>query len=101
MTFDRPVVFQRMADDETWHDAGCAHARVNKTQGHQAVEAGAMRSYQSLTFSVRWQPWMRGIPGDMQRWRVVYEGRTYSVEDTDDYMERHRVFEVEGVSYGQ
>lgn len=100
MTFDKPVVFQRMEDDETWADVARAHAWVNKSQGHQAVEAGAMRSYQSLTFRVRWQPWMGAVPGEMQRWRLVYAGRTYSVEDTDDYLERHRVFCVEGVSYG-
>ncbi len=100
MTFDKPVVFQRMRDDETWADVARAHAWVNKSQGHQAVEAGAMRSYQSLTFRFRWQPWMGPISGQMQRWRLVYAGRTYSVEDTDDYMERHRVFGIEGVSYG-
>lgn len=100
MTFDKPVTVQRMGDDESWEDVAEVHAWVNKSRGHQAVEAGAMRSYQSLTFRVRWQPWMRDVPGQMQRFRLVYEGRTYSVEDTDDYMERHRVFEMEGVSYG-
>ncbi len=100
MTFDRPITIQRMDDAEEWHDVATVHAWINKTQGRQAIEAGSMRSYQSLTFRTRYQPWMRDIPGMMQRFRIVYQGRTYSVEDTDDYMERHRVFEIEGVSYG-
>lgn len=98
--YDRPITVQRMRDDEGWEDAFEAHARVNKTQGRQAVEAGAMRSYQGLTFRIRWRPECRDIPPQMQRYRVVYDGRTYSVEDTDDYMERHRTFDIEGVSYG-
>ncbi len=100
MTFDKPVTVQRLDDDEVWEDLFSAHAWVNKTRGRQALEAGALRSYQSLTFRIRWRPECRDIPAQMQRHRVVYEGHTYSVEDTDDYMQRHRVFEMEGVSYG-
>ena len=100
MRFDRPVTFQRLDGDEAWHDAFRAHAWVNKTQGSQPTDAGAMRSRRSLTFRIRWRPECRGIACEMQRWRVVYEGRTYGIVDTDDYMERHRTFEAEGESYG-
>ncbi len=101
MRFDRPVTFQRMAADESWQDAFTAHAWVNKARGSQDVEAGAMRSRQTLTFRIRWQEACRDIPAEMQRWRVVFEGRAYAVTDTDDYLQRHRTLEVEAQSYGQ
>ena len=36
----------------------------------------------------------------MQEWRVSYDGRTYAVVDTDDFMEGHKTFSVDGESYG-
>lgn len=99
MTFDRPVTIQRMDDSEEWHDVATVHARVNKTTGGQFVDAGSMRTSRGLTFDVRWAPWAREMATEAQRWRVVYEGHTYSVEDTDDYMERHRVLSIEGALY--
>ncbi len=101
MTFDRPITIQRIdPDTEEWSDYISVHAWVNKARSSQHAEAGAMRTTQTLEFRMRWDPRMRPIAQDMQSFRVVYEGVCYSVEDTDDYMQRHRVFEIEGASYG-
>ena len=101
MTFDRPVVAER-SDREREYGAASAGGTpwVNKARSSRYSDAGSMRTSQVLTFRWRWDERMRAIPQDMQSFRVVYEGVAYSVEDTDDYMQRHRVFEVEGASYG-
>ena len=101
MTFDKPVVVERIdPETEEWSEYARVHAWVNKARSSQYSDAGSMRTSQVLTFRWRWDERMHAIPQDMQSFRVVYEGVAYSVEDTDDYMQRHRVFEVEGASYG-
>lgn len=100
MKLDRPIVVQRLDDEEEWADWRRAHASVNKTIGSTSVDAGSMRTNRTLTFKVRWAPWCAEVAVETQRYRILYEGHPYAVEDTDDFMEGHRLFSMEGVFYG-
>lgn len=35
-----------------------------------------------------------------QLYRIVYRGRTYNIQDYDDFMEQHRTVRLVGVAYG-
>ncbi len=102
VVYDRPITIQRVDEGtERWSDYARLHARVNKSQGSEYTEASATRSVQALSFRVRWDPRMKAIERNTQSFRVVYDGCLYNIRDTDDYMQRHREFEMEAVSYGR
>ena len=102
MLYDKPIMIQvQNPDTEDWEDAfdKNLHARVNKTGGGTAMNAGADQYRASLTFELRYVKALEDINYSPQPYRVVYRGRTFKVKDYDDYMEQHRTIKLVGEFY--
>lgn len=97
-----PFTIQRMdPDTEEWADLYKLHAlKVNKTGGGEVHSAGAEQYHPRLTFEVRWFRDLEAVVYGPQVHRIVYRGRTYNIEDYDDFMEQHRTVRLVGVAYG-
>lgn len=97
-----PLTIQRMDQDtEAWTDLLRLHAlQVNKTGGGETHNAGAEQYHPRLTFVVRWCKALEDVVYEPQLHRIVYKGRTFNIEDYDDYMEQHRTVRLVGVAYG-
>ena len=101
MTYDKPITIQKQdAKTEKWVDAFHLHARVNKTGGGQALNAGADQYQASLTFEVRYVKALEDLRFNPQPYRIIYRGRTFKVVDYDDYLERHLSIKLVGEFYG-
>lgn len=88
-------------DTEKWVDLLHLHAlKVNKTGGGETSSAGAEQFRPRLTFEVRWQPALENVIYSPQVHRILYRGRTYDIQDYDDFMEEHRTVRLVGVAYG-
>ncbi len=100
MIYDKPIVVQvQDPDTEDWKDSLHLHARVNKTGGGAAYNAGADQYRASLTFEVRYVRALEDIAYGPQPFRILYRGRTFKVTDYDDYMEQHRSVRLVGELY--
>lgn len=100
MMYDKPITIQiQDADTERWTDALQLHARVNKTRGGQAMQAGADQYTASLTFEVRYVRALEAIAYGPQPYRILYRGHTFKVTDYDDYLEQHRTVRLVGDLY--
>ena len=97
--YDKPITIQRQDEQGQWSDYASMHAHVNKSQGNEYADAGAVRSVQTLAFSGRYDSRMKPIALSTQLYRILYDGGCYNIVDTDDYMQRHREFEMVGESY--
>lgn len=101
MTYDKPITIQvQDGKTEQWADKFNLHARVNKTGGGQALNAGADQYRASLTFEVRYAKELEDIKFNPQPYRIKYRGRTFKVVDYDDFMERHLTIKLVGEFYG-
>lgn len=88
-------------DTEEWTDHLHLHAlQVNKTGGGETSAAGAEQYHPRLTFELRWCKQLEDVVHQPQRYRIVYRGRTYNLQDYDDFMEQHRTVRLVGVAYG-
>ena len=86
---------------EKWADLLHLHAlKVNKTGGGETSSAGAEHFRPRLTFEVRWCKALENVIYSPQVHRISYRGRTYDIQDYDDYMEEHRTVRLVGVAYG-
>jgi len=100
MTYDKPITIEvQDPDTEQWVESLRLHARVNKTGGGQALNAGADQYKASLTFELRYVKALEAIAYNTQPFRVVYRGRKFKVVDYDDYMEQHRTIKLVGEFY--
>lgn len=100
MTYDKPIIIEvQDPDTEQWVESLRLHARVNKTGGGQALNAGADQYKASLTFELRYVKALEAIAYNTQPFRVVYRGRKFKVVDYDDYMEQHRTIKLVGEFY--
>lgn len=100
MTYDKPITVQvQDPDTEQWHDRLYLHARVNKTSGGQALNAGADQYRVTLTFEARYTKALEDIAYNVQPYRIIYRGRSFKVTDYDDYMEQHRTVKMVGELY--
>lgn len=97
-----PLTIQRQDEDtEEWPDLLHLHAlKVNKTGGGESASAGAEQFHPRLTFELRWCKALEDVAYNTQTHRVVYRGRTYNIQDYDDFMEQHRTVRLVGVAYG-
>ena len=101
MTYDKPITIQLQdPDTEEWAEKWKLHARVNKTGGGQALNAGADQDRATLTFEVRYFKALEELRYNPQPFRVVYRGHSFKVTDYDDYMEEHRTVKLVGEAYG-
>lgn len=97
-----PFTIQRIDEEtERWTDLLHLHAlKVNKTGGGETSNAGAEQYHPRLTFEVRWSKALEDVVYSPQTYRIVYRGRTYNIQDYDDFMEQHRTVRLVGVAYG-
>lgn len=95
------TIQQQDPDTEEWADLLHLHARkVNKTGGGETDNAGAEQFHVRLTFETHWSTALENCVHTPQMHRIVYKGRTYNIQDYDDFMEQHRMVRLVGVSYG-
>jgi SPP1 family predicted phage head-tail adaptor len=97
-----PLTIQRMdPDTEEWTDHLQLHAlQINKAPAGESFAAGAEQYHPRLTFRLRWCKALEDVAHNTQLHRIVYRGRTYDIQDYDDYMERHIEVNLVGVAYG-
>lgn len=101
MIYDKPITIQMQdPDTEKWADRWKLHARVNKTGGSQALNAGADQYRATLTFDVRYFKALEEIRYNPQPFRVIYRGHAFKLVDYDDYMEEHQTVKLVGEAYG-
>ena len=101
MIFDKPITIQEQnPDTEEWADRWNLHARVNKTGGSQALNAGADQYRATLTFEVRYFSALEEMRYNPQPFRIVYHGHPFKLVDYDDYMEQHQTVKLVGEAYG-
>ena len=100
MAYDKPITIQVQNEEtEQWEDSLHLHAKVNKTGGGQALNAGADQYRASLTFEVRYCRLLEEIHFNVQPFRVVYRGHKFKVVDYDDFMEQHQTIKLVGEFY--
>lgn len=100
--YDKPIMIQvQDQDTEDWVDAfeKNLHAKVNKTGGGTAMNAGADQYRATLTFELRYTKKLEDINYSPQEYRILYRGRTFKVTNYDDYMEQHRTVRLVGEFY--
>ena len=101
MIYDKPIIIQEQYPaTEEWTDKWKLHARVNKTGGGQALNAGADQYTAALTFELRYFQALEELRYNPQPFRIVYRGHTFKLTDYDDYMEQHRTVKLVGEAYG-
>lgn len=101
MVYDKPIIIQRINEDtEKWSDLYKLHARVNKSNGSEFLNAGANQSRSNRVFEVRYFKDLEDIDDNRGLYRIIYRGKTYNITDYDDYLEQHKTVKLLGVSYG-
>lgn len=101
MVYDKPIIIQKINEDtEKWEDLYTLHARVNKSNGSEYLNAGAIQSTSNLVFEVRYFKDLEAIDDSRGLYRIVYRGRLFNITDYDDYLEQHKTIKLLGVSYG-
>lgn len=100
MAYDKPITIQVQDENtEQWSDSLHLHAKVNKTGGGQALNAGADQYRASLTFEVRYCKQLEQLRFGVQPFRIIYRGHTFKVADYDDFMEQHQTVKLVGELY--
>lgn len=99
--FDRPIAIQKINElTEDWDDVFKIHAAINKAKANsEYVNAGAIQGKVSLVFEVRYFKDLEVIAFDMSRYRILYNGISYNINDYDDYQLQHKTVKLLGVSY--
>lgn len=101
MVYDKPIIIQKINEDsEKWEDLYTLHARVNKSNGSEYLNAGANQSKSNLVFEVRYFKDLEAIAFSRGLYRIIYRGQLYNLTDYDDYLEQHKTVKLLGVSYG-
>lgn len=100
MTYDKPIIIEKK-DKSTgkWGEFVRLHARINKTGANEYLNAGAVRSQNTLTFEVRYCQKLEEIRLNTQLYRLFYRNGRYNIVDYDDYLEKHQNIKLVGVSY--
>lgn len=100
MVYDKRIVIEKMDEkSEKWSKFAVIHARINKTGGNEYLNAGAVKSQNTLTFEVRYDRRLEKIRLNTQIFRIFYRGAWYNITDYDDYLEKHQTIKLLGVSY--
>lgn len=100
MTFTHPITIEIRGEDGKWTELWALHARVNKSGGGQALNAGADQYRATLSFDVRYFQELEDMRYNPQPYRIRYRGHSFKLVDWDDYMERHRTVRLVGEAYG-
>ena len=100
MRFDKPIIIEKKDETtEKWGEFVRLHARVNKSGNSEYLNAGAIRSQNTLSFEVRYTNLLEDIRLNTQIYRIIYRDYPYNVTDYDDYLEKHQTIKLLGVSY--
>lgn len=101
--YDKPIIIEKIDElTEKWQPVfdKPLHAHINKTKSdNEYLNAGAIQAKKNRTFEVRYFKALEAIENNLQRYRVIYEGVPYNIEDYDDYMDEHKTVKLLGVSY--
>lgn len=101
MVYDKPIIIQKISEaTEKWEDLFTLHARVNKSNGSEYLNAGAVQSKSTRVFEVRYFKKLEDIDDNRGSYRIIYRDRTYNITDYDDYLEQHKTVKLLGVAYG-
>lgn len=96
-----PIRIQKRNETtEKWEDLYSLHAKVNKSNGSEYLNAGANQSQSTRVFEVRYFKLLEDIDAKRGLYRIVYRDRFYNITDYDDYQEQHKTVKLLGVSYG-
>ena len=99
--YDKPIMIQvRDEGNKQWITFLSLHAHVNATASDEYTSAGSSRSTYRLTFSVRYNPLLKEVALDMQRFRIVYDRSFYRITSYDDYAMQHQEVKLIGETYG-
>lgn len=99
--FDRPITIQKLnSKTKRWEDVFKVHASINKAKSdNEYLSAGAIQAKKNLTFEVRYFVDLEDISLNLQMYRILYRKVPYNLTDYDDFMEKHRIVKLLGVSY--
>lgn len=100
MRSPKPIIIQKLNEAEKWETVAKVHASVNKASGNAYLGSGSEQSSSGKTFTFRYAPIFSLIQFDKQSYRIIYEGVIYTIEDYDDYLEKHISIRLLGVSRG-
>ena len=101
MAYDKPIKIQKIDENtEKWSDIYSLHAKVNKSNGSEYLNAGANQSRSNRVFEIRYFKDLEDIDDNRGLYRIIYRGKTYNITDYDDYHEEHKSIKLLGVSYG-
>lgn len=99
--YDKPVVIQyRDEEAKQWVRHLTLHAYINTTSSNEYTYAGASRTTHTLTFLFRYNPHLKEIARDMQKYRIVFDGGFYRIKSYDDFALRHQEVKLIGEVYG-
>lgn len=101
--FDKPIIIQKIDEaTEKWVNLfdKPLHAKVNKSNGSEYLNAGASRSKATRVFEVRYFKDLEDIALNTDMYRLSYRGHIYNITDYDDYQERHQTIKLLGVANG-
>lgn len=98
--YDKPIVIQKMNDDETWSDAFRIHANINKSKtDNEYLNSGAIHAKKYLVFTVRYFKELEDISYNLQMYRIMYHGVPWDITDYDDFQLQHKSVQLLGGSY--
>ena len=100
-TYDKPIIIQKINEEtELWEDVYKVHASINKAKSdNEYLKAGAIQGKRNLTFEIRYFADLEDLSLNIQCYRVVYQGVPYDIKDYDDFMLKHKIVKILGVSY--
>lgn len=100
---DKPIIIQKIDEaTEKWVPLfdKPLHAKVNKFNGSEYLNAGASRSKATRVFEIRYFKDLEAIALNTNMYRLIYRGHIYNITDYDDYQERHQTIKLLGVANG-
>lgn len=100
MVYDKPIIIQKIDEiTELWTDLYTLHAKINKSNGSEYLNAGAIQSKSNLVFEVRYFKDLEDINYNRGLYRIKYRDRAFNITDYDDFQEQHKSVKLLGVSY--
>lgn len=99
--YDKPIIIQQIEEStEKWTNLfnKPLHAKVNKSNGSEYLNAGASRSKATRVFEIRYFKDLESIALNTQLYRIIYRDHIYNITDYDDFQEKHKTVKLLGVA---
>lgn len=99
--FDRAITIEKIDEaTEKWEKKFSIHAAINKSKSNdEYLNGGAIQGKLNLVFEVRYFKALEDIAGDIQSYRIIFNGVPYDIKDFDDFKFQHKTVKLLGVSY--